>query len=654
LLQENVKIAQDYDFSSKTAQLFLALREEDVDKVEEALSNGADINAREWSQEDPGQTALTKCIRFAIYEIAELLLENGADPYVGDDKQRTAWYYACFGRNIPDGQHKNLMALLLQYWELELDVLFMAMHSPHAGVRLEAMNGISFAIESRDSENNCTIRFRGLGMIDDESASITWPDGSRSAPGKTAFSKMVELEAVESLSHPAAMAVLQWKWRGFGRICLVFDIAFYVAVLLSTSVVALMHDTAAAEDDELGSHFARAKVVNLVCVTALQLEESVQAAALCLRSRSVRPITGRFLHTTIISTLVFISAGLVDNGFETASADVCAAAVLVCWLRTLYFARFSRGFGSFCITMVEMIKRDVTKFILILVIVMPGFVIAMSLLVRANCADSSATALDKWFDAYGTATSLSYLMLGVLSWNPSEDSCLENPIIDVGILFFLLLTMIVLLNLLIAMFSDTYERIQGMAVHTWALNLAQYISEKEVWMNCIRFHHQRVAISKSPSAEEFVVSGKYHDYFLPTLRLDTGDERVEEYILDQLLELANSTKQWHDELNSRVKRIERSLMAQKIKSAAAEALKDNVGLLGKKGVRLSEPKQNRSQKKMASAIEAHSSQDGPSGDLHDQGKEEALRLEPTSDNHALRPDDKTPLLPNFINPRTET
>eukprot|EP00951_Prasinocladus_malaysianus_P017898 scaffold141868_cov47-Prasinocladus_malaysianus.AAC.1 len=46
--------------------------------------------------------------------------------------------------------------------------------------------------------------------------------------------------------------------------------------------------------------------------------------------------------------------------------DVLAAAVIFTWLRMLYFIRLLRGFGSFCIILVEMIKRDVTKFCLLL------------------------------------------------------------------------------------------------------------------------------------------------------------------------------------------------------------------------------------------------------------------------------------------------
>lgn len=38
---------------------------------------------------------------------------------------------------MKDGDHQTVMSLMLMYWELEQDVLLLAMHSPHPGVRRE-------------------------------------------------------------------------------------------------------------------------------------------------------------------------------------------------------------------------------------------------------------------------------------------------------------------------------------------------------------------------------------------------------------------------------------------------------------------------------------------------------------------------------------
>jgi ankyrin repeat protein len=107
--------------------------------VEAAIEAGAHINGRLSGETDAdsGQTAIIKAVRLGCLEVLDLLLQKGADPYVKDDLHRDAWYYACFGINIKDGDHQTLMSLMLMYWELEQDVLLLAMHSPHPGVRRE-------------------------------------------------------------------------------------------------------------------------------------------------------------------------------------------------------------------------------------------------------------------------------------------------------------------------------------------------------------------------------------------------------------------------------------------------------------------------------------------------------------------------------------
>ena len=54
---------------------------------------------------------------------------------------------------------------------------------------------------------------------------------------------------------------------------------------------------------------------------------------------------------------------------------------------------------------------------------------------------------------------------------------------------------------------------------------------------------------------------------------------MEEYIYDQLQELAVESKKRHEELSAQIKRIERSMVADRIKAAAAGALKSGLSQL---------------------------------------------------------------------------
>jgi len=59
----------------KDKDLFDAIDIYDYDKVEDALNNGANVNAKN----DDGDTPLIRAINSGEYDVIELLLENGAD-----------------------------------------------------------------------------------------------------------------------------------------------------------------------------------------------------------------------------------------------------------------------------------------------------------------------------------------------------------------------------------------------------------------------------------------------------------------------------------------------------------------------------------------------------------------------------------------------
>jgi hypothetical protein len=63
------------DQEEKDNDLFDAIRSYDYDEVENALNNGANVNARN----KDGDTPLIRAINSGEYDVIELLLENGAD-----------------------------------------------------------------------------------------------------------------------------------------------------------------------------------------------------------------------------------------------------------------------------------------------------------------------------------------------------------------------------------------------------------------------------------------------------------------------------------------------------------------------------------------------------------------------------------------------
>ncbi len=62
-----------------------------MDEVETILKGDVNVNGRVPDAEFPGQTPLVWAVRLGKFRCVELLLENGADPFIPDDKHRDAW-----------------------------------------------------------------------------------------------------------------------------------------------------------------------------------------------------------------------------------------------------------------------------------------------------------------------------------------------------------------------------------------------------------------------------------------------------------------------------------------------------------------------------------------------------------------------------------
>ena len=97
------------------------------------------------------------------------------------------------------------------------DLLLLASFSSKKGVMETILDQMSADVKSRDSNDKCKIEFKDLHLLDDDRYQCIWPDGSKTSTGQTAFGTIVEKKRKELLTHPAVMALMQWKWQRYGR-----------------------------------------------------------------------------------------------------------------------------------------------------------------------------------------------------------------------------------------------------------------------------------------------------------------------------------------------------------------------------------------------------------------------------------------------------
>jgi hypothetical protein len=150
---------------------------------------------------------------------------------------------------------------------------------------------------------------------------------------------------------------------------------------------------------------------------------------------------------------------------STAGQAVISALCIVVWLRLLGLMVLSADLGPLIQMVVEM-RNDLTKFLLLCAVFVLGFGSSISALLfddRRSSISSLASAL------HATAQ-------GLLGTQDMEQVTTQWEAEAVYTLY-LVAAQIVLLNLLIAMFASTYERIKENAADEWRLARAQIILE---------------------------------------------------------------------------------------------------------------------------------------------------------------------------------
>eukprot|EP01052_Picozoa_sp_SAG31_P031232 SAG31_NODE_3288_length_4459_cov_30.078440_3_plen_309_part_00 len=118
---------------------------------------------------DAGQNALIKAVRNNQKRCVKVLLVAGADPLLADAKYRSAWYYACFGVNIPKGQHKDMVRILTMREgadSITPEVVLCSCFTRNEGVTWSVLDSLRCEVTSKDSSGNCEFLFHDLDVLD--------------------------------------------------------------------------------------------------------------------------------------------------------------------------------------------------------------------------------------------------------------------------------------------------------------------------------------------------------------------------------------------------------------------------------------------------------------------------------------------------------
>mmetsp|Transcript_34487 Transcript_34487/g.67494 ORF Transcript_34487/g.67494 Transcript_34487/m.67494 type:complete len:814 (+) Transcript_34487:117-2558(+) len=528
-------------------ELMHACEQGDVRMVKSVLRRtGIHINM----VDEGGMTALIKAVRYGHPKIVHILLAAGADVNVVDKHYRTAWYFAAFSSTAPVGRHwRCMLELCSAVFEDDFtpEIVLTACYSNQARVLNVLLEHFRRNIPSRDSQNWCKLEFFDLHKLDDFSVQMTWPDGSKSPAGQTALYALIDKEKKRALVHPTIRGLLVWKWNKFGRMM------FYTELLMHTVSVACLSGSAATlRFGELETRDLSSRAGNLViqgisllvgilffCRDMFDMYNRHQRKQKARFIRHVGSLAAFVLNLTVM-VLYVIDSAEVQSRVDTAAAAgfqehqvlvvsetrkwffrVFALTIVWIWMRFFNYLELVDWIGSFFIMVERIIREDLTRWAIVILVTMPGFSLAFNLIfdivlyeyemdpnsTEAILAETSH--LRNTYIGWHNAIFGQFLVMFSLdSWPRGQN----EPISAILLVGFVVMLNLISVNLLIAMMASTYEAVKDDALPEWNFRQARFIMERSYLLS-------QDFIQYKQEYSPYKFQGYYHRIF-PNLKED--------------------------------------------------------------------------------------------------------------------------------------
>eukprot|EP00043_Microstomoeca_roanoka_P020153 m.238925 g.238925 ORF g.238925 m.238925 type:complete len:1029 (-) comp17117_c0_seq3:453-3539(-) len=299
-----------------------------------------------------------------------------------------------------------------------------------------------------------------------------------STPGdrKSLFTTLVESNKAELFRFLPLRAAVQLRWQNYGRSVFITEALLHLVALGLILVLSLTtNDWSQAPAHD---HFA-VTIALMALASLLALDETYQF---------VHDPLGHFSSLwnwldVSRSGLMLAFGGLHLQGDDRARTVLAFAAVLQ-WLGLLYFLLPFERTGPL-ILMILQILRDTYVFLMVLFAVVLGATNSFFLFLHDRGADGFGDV------ALALFTTINMLLFGDYDQHVFAESTdgLSARLIFVAVMFMVL---VILLNLLIAILSDSYERVQDRSAIELTLTKARILdgqhSSLQLWVHkCVLF-----------------------------------------------------------------------------------------------------------------------------------------------------------------------
>ncbi|XP_063300405.1 transient receptor potential cation channel subfamily V member 1-like [Pelobates fuscus] len=201
-------------------------------------------------------------------------------------------------------------------------------------------------------------------------------------------------------------------------------------------------------------------------------------------SAKIIMMDGYFEVLFLLYSIILLCGGVVYFAGSEAYVTFLVLAMVIGWINMLYYSRGSQQTGIYSVMIQKAILRDMLRFLFVYLVFLFGFAAALVTLVGEAPQDSgNSTEAEKsegvsYSGLYITILELFKFTIGMGDLTFNENLKFKHFLMFLLILY-VVLTYILLLNMLIALMSETVSKISNKSERIWKLQRAATILDTE-------------------------------------------------------------------------------------------------------------------------------------------------------------------------------
>ncbi|XP_048412665.1 transient receptor potential cation channel subfamily V member 3-like isoform X2 [Stegostoma tigrinum] len=283
------------------------------------------------------------------------------------------------------------------------------------------------------------------------------------------------------LSVEPLNTLLEQKWKKFAVYMFTVNCLLYICYVITFT--AIYYDDYHAKEFQTNITSTSSGKLSgqvLILMWALALLIIEVAAIARLRLSDLQSImTDAWFH--ILFFLQFVLAVLCTilnwAGVEFHLA-IRVSAMVLGWINILYYTRGFESMGIYSVMLQKILLTDVVRFLFIYLLFLIGFSTALASLIQ-KCTDKEGCSA---FDSFNTALlELFKLTIGLGDLEVQKQAKYPGLFLFL-LVFYVVLTFILLLNMLIALMGETVENISKESKNIWKLQRARTILNLEKFL----------------------------------------------------------------------------------------------------------------------------------------------------------------------------